>query len=78
MKEVTYIGRPGNVCIVLNSDKRYEGLPTRGLAWGLFGEDGSFRLIVDERRYPILVMIEKDPEPAVIKHLEENWHVNTA
>lgn len=76
-REVTYTGKPGNICIVLNSDKRYAGLPTRGLAWGPFAEDGTFRVIVDPERYPVLIMVEKDPTKEVIRHLEENWEINT-
>lgn len=78
LKEVLYIGTPGNVCIVVNSDERFEGLPSRGLAWGLFGEDGVYKILVDPEQHPILIMVEKDPEPEVIKHLEENWHINSA
>jgi len=78
LKEVTYTGKPGNLCVVVNSDERYQGLPTRGLAWGPFGEDGTFRLIVDSKRYPIIIMRELLPSPATIEQLEQNWHVNTA
>ena len=78
LKEVIYIGTPGNLCVVVNSDERYEGLPTRGLAWGPFGEDGVYRLLVDCERYPILIMRELTPDPHTIKQLEENWHINTA
>ncbi len=77
LKAITYTGKPGNICIVVNSDKRYAGLPSRGLAWGPFAEDGTFRLIVDPERYPVLIMIEKEPTEAVIKHLEDNWEINS-
>lgn len=77
LKEVTYTGKPGNICIVVNSDKRYGGLPSRGVAWGLFAKDGTFKLIVDPRRYPVLIMIEKDPTEDVIRHLEDNWEINS-
>jgi len=78
LKEVIYVGRPGNLCVVYNSDERFEGLPTRGIAWGPFGKDGTYRVIVDPKKYPILIMHELDPKPEVIQHLEDNWHVNTA
>ena len=78
LKEVLYIGTPGNVCIVVNSDKRFAGLPSHGIAWGLFDKAGEYRVIVNPEQYPVLIMLEKDPDPAVIKHLEENWHVNSA
>lgn len=77
LKEVTYIGKPGNICIVLNSHKDYAGLPTRGIAWGPFAKDGTFKVIVDPERDPVLIMIEKDPTEEVIRHLEENWEINT-
>lgn len=77
-KEITYIGTPGHICVVRNSDPRYEGLPSRGLAWGPFDENGKFALLIDCELYPVIIMHEMDPTPEVVRHLEENWHLNTA
>tara|TARA_R110000822_G_scaffold120633_1_gene254110 strand:- start:4087 stop:4350 length:264 start_codon:yes stop_codon:yes gene_type:complete len=76
--EVLYIGAPGNVCVVVNSDERANGAPTKGLAWGRFDKAGEFKLIVDRNEHKVLVALEYDYTEAFVARMERTWHLNTA
>lgn len=76
--EVLYIGRPGNVCVVVNSDERANGMPTRGLAWGRFDKAGEFKLLVDLNEHDVIVAIEYDYTEAFVARMEKTWNRNTA
>lgn len=74
LKEVEITGKPGNICAVFRLSDEL-GVPTRGLAWGPFGDDGKYRLLVDDANQKSVVICEY--EPGVANYLEKWWHINT-
>ena len=76
LKELEITGKPGNIVAVYNMDPDYENLPTHGLAWGPFDENGVFKLIVDSDQYPDVMI--REYEPHVAEFFKRWWHINTA
>jgi hypothetical protein len=75
LKEMEIIGPPGALCVVLKNNA--EGQPVKGLAWGPFSAEGSYRLIIDTADAREVTTLVYDNTPAMVKQLEEYWHLNS-